>query len=188
MFFALFSAISYGQLYEYNVVNLLSENSYYYTEARKIENSGSVNLAKIVKRIEENDSVEIYVLNSKNYAPVSCFVLFNGYESDSVRVFTTDSAGHICIPIKLLPKRETITDFEIKTIFNGLYNGIIGTFDVYLTERITIILGKQGYENITIKSENPIAPLRIMQLLDSIKRGCMPEKESGLYVDVSVKL
>lgn len=98
----------------------------------------------------------------------------------------TDSVGYIRVPIKELPKREDVTNFEIKTFRNGMYNGIAGSFDIYGTERLTIVLGKQGVETVTIRNKKPISPLQMMQPIGSLKRGIMPEKESGISVDMCI--
>ena len=182
--FATFSAVLYGQ--EYEVVNVLSETSYYYTEARTMDSIDTADMHKTIKQIEENEAVAIRVLNSNNHSPVVCTVFFKGSETRSALELTTDSVGCIHMPVKDLPRRGDVADFEIKTIRNGLYNGIAGSFDVYSTERVTIILGKQGYETVTIKSEKPISPPQMMQLMDSLKRGIMPEKESGISIDVRI--
>lgn len=182
--FATFSAVLYGQ--EYEVVNVLSETSYYYTEAQTMDSIDTADMHKTIKQIEENEAVAIRVLNSNNHSPVVCTVFFKGSETQSALELTTDSTGCIHMPVKDLPRRGDVADFEIKTIRNGLYNGIAGSFNVYSTERVTIILGKQGYETVTIKSEKPILPQQIMQLMDSLKRGIMPEKESGVSIDVRI--
>lgn len=61
---------------EYEAVNGLSENSYYYTESRKTKDIDSINIDRTLTSIEENEVEEIRVLNSNSYTPIVCTVFF----------------------------------------------------------------------------------------------------------------
>ena len=175
------STISYCQKYEYNVENAMSEPSYYYTEARRLKDI-------YVNKIEETEKIEIRVLNSSYYNPVKCNIFFKGHETDSILTLSTDSNGYIYIPIKQMPNIQGYVDFEIKTVFNGLYNGIKGCFDIYKTRVVTIVLGKQGYEKISIESKEPIEPVRMVRLMDSLKHGNLPTEESGISTKIYIQM
>lgn len=81
-----------------------------------------------------------------------------------------------------------MVDFEIKTIRNGMYNGIEGRFDVYKTERLTIVLGKQGYETISIKSKSSLSAEELILLIDSFKKGVYPDKDSGISIEGYIRI
>ena len=87
-----------------------------------------------------------------------------------------------------MPNIQGYVDFEIKTVFNGLYNGIKGCFDIYKTKVVTIVLGKQGYEKISIESKEPIEPVRMVRLMDSLKHGNLPTEESGISTKIYIQM
>ena len=69
-----------------------------------------------------------------------------------------------------------------------MYNGISGSFDIYETKKVIIIMGKQGYEKISIKSEIPIEPIRMIHLMDSLKHGNLPNKELGISIKAYIQM
>lgn len=178
----------YCQVFEYNVENATSENSYYYTELRKFELSDKINPDDIIQNLTDNGTIEIRVLSSTNNSPLRCRVFFRGKDSDSTMVVEVDSNGYVYIPINKLPRRMEMVDFEIKTIRNGMYNGIEGRFDVYKTERLTIVLGKQGYETISIKSKSSLSAEELILLIDSFKKGVYPGKDSGISIEGYIRI
>lgn len=178
----------YCQVFEYKVENATSENSYYYTELRKFELSDKINPDDIIQNLTDNGTIEIRVLSSTNNSPLRCRVFFRGKDSDSTMVVEVDSNGYVYIPINKLPRRMEMVDFEIKTMRNGMYNGIEGRFDVYKTERLTIVLGKQGYETISIKSKSSLSAEELILLIGSFKKGVYPDKDSGISIEGYIRI
>jgi hypothetical protein len=172
----IFPSILHSQEHEYIIKNVFAENSYYYTELRKIKNL--IGYGKL----------EIRILSSYNHTPIKCNIYFKGHDNDSTLLLSSDSNGYIYVPISQIPNRFGTTDFEIKSITNGVYNGIEGSFNIHDTRKLTIILGRQGIGTTSIKSKNPIEPIRMIHLIDSLKKGYNPDTNSDISVKVYIKI